>query len=489
MKFRFLGAFFVFFWLQEPGFCGILPADLVWFISLGIVGWFPRQVVGVTEEGDFKRVLPNSGESPFCSDGWRCLPKIFSHRKEKVMKKKLFFVLLAIMMSLLLCYPAVAANRAGAGSVTPFIGGYNFDGDEHLDKAILYGFRMGYNFTKHWTLEGVLTYAEADGRRHCKQWGHIGSGGYDGTHEGGLINNMGCVKSDSGDAKMVGYKMEVLYNFLPDGMIVPFVAAGVGGRHMNWDDRSNDNDFVVDYGAGVKIFFAEDWAVRGDIRHIYVTDENVNNVEYGIGISYFFGGKKEQAPPPPPPPKPEPAPFVEPDSDGDGVIDRLDQCPDTPAGVIVDEVGCPIDTDRDGVPDYLDKCPDTPIELKVDKDGCPIRVTINLNVLFDFDKSDVKPKYHSEIKRVADYMNAYPWEKATLEGHTDSRGTDAYNQKLSQRRVDAIKNYLVDKFGIGADRLTAVGYGESRPIATNDTDEGRQLNRRVQAVMETYIRR
>ncbi|NLN60397.1 MAG: OmpA family protein, partial [Deltaproteobacteria bacterium] len=72
---------------------------------------------------------------------------------------------------------------------------------------------------------------------------------------------------------------------------------------------------------------------------------------------------------------------------------------------------------------------------------------------------------------------------------TDSRGTDAYNQKLSQRRVDAIKNYLVDKFGIDADRLTAVGYGKSRPIATNDTDEGRQLNRRVQAVMETYIRR
>ena len=179
----------------------------------------------------------------------------------------------------------------------------------------------------------------------------------------------------------------------------------------------------------------------------------------------------------------------EPDTDGDGVIDKLDQCPDTPAGVKVDEVGCPLDTDKDGVYDYLDKCPDTPIELKVDKDGCPMKVTINLNVLFDFDKSDIKPKFHDEIKRVADYMNAYPWEKATLEGHTDSKGTDAYNEKLSQRRVDAVMKYLVEKFGISADRLKAVGYGESKPIATNDTDEGRQLNRRVQAVMETYIRK
>lgn len=181
--------------------------------------------------------------------------------------------------------------------------------------------------------------------------------------------------------------------------------------------------------------------------------------------------------------------VVEPDTDGDGVIDKLDQCPDTPAGVKVDAVGCPLDSDKDGVYDYLDKCPDTPIDLKVDKDGCPIKVTINLNVLFDFDKADVKPQYHDEIKRLADYMNAYPWEKATLEGHTDSKGTDVYNEKLSQRRVDAIKAYLVEKFGIKADRLKAIGYGESKPIATNDTDEGRQLNRRVQAVMETYIKK
>lgn len=397
------------------------------------------------------------------------------------MKRKMVFLLFAVMLSLILCAPSMAANRAGAWSVTPFIGGYNFDSDEDIDDAVLYGMRMGYNFTKNWALEGVLTYADSE--RDENVW----------VPGPGTTAPVGSWVRRSNDVDMYGYKLEVLYNFLPDGMFVPFVAAGAGGRYLEWDKGGSDHDFVLDYGAGLKIFFADWIALRGDIRHVYLPQEELNNVEYGVGLSFFFGGKKEVIPEPAPAPAPAPAPVVapvpEPDTDGDGVIDRLDQCPDTPAGVKVDAVGCPLDSDKDGVYDYLDKCPDTPIDLKVDKDGCPMKVTINLNVLFDFDKANVKPKYHNEIKRVADYMNAYPWEKATLEGHTCSLGTDAYNQKLSQRRVDNIKAYLVDKFGISADRLTAVGYGESKPIATNDTEEGRQLNRRVQAVMETYIRK
>ena len=344
------------------------------------------------------------------------------------MKKRWLTLMFMVALVLMLCTPVMAFNRAGAWSVTPFIGGYNFDSSEDLDTAFLYGFRMGYNFTQNWTLEGVLTYADANGdtERTYDQRGRL-------------------IDKSSNNADMFGYKAEVLYNFLiPDSIFVPFVAAGVGGRTMDYDDHGSETDLTLDYGVGLKIFFAEDWAVRADIRHVYVTDEEDNNFEYGVGLTYFFGGKKEAVVPPPPPPPP---PVVEPDTDRDGVIDKLDQCPDTPYGVKVDEVGCPIDSDKDGVPDYLDKCPDTPIELKVDKDGCPIKVTINLNVLFDFDKADIKPKYHDEIKRVADYMKAYPWEKATLEGHTDSKGTDAYNMKLSQRRVDAIKAYLVEKFG------------------------------------------
>ena len=110
--------------------------------------------------------------------------------------------------------------------------------------------------------------------------------------------------------------------------------------------------------------------------------------------------------------------------------------------------------------------------------------SIELKVLFDNDKSLVKPNYYPEVKRVADFMARHPEVSGTIEGHTDSNASDSYNLKLSQRRVDAVKQILIDKFGIESSRLNAIGYGESRPIATNATAEGRQQNRRVVAVFQ-----
>jgi len=107
---------------------------------------------------------------------------------------------------------------------------------------------------------------------------------------------------------------------------------------------------------------------------------------------------------------------------------------------------------------------------------------IELRVEFDTNKSFVRPAYHERIKEVADYMNRHSDVDVVIEGHTDSRGSDAYNQGLSQRRADSVRQYLIDKFGISASRLTAKGYGESKPIADNNTAQGRQRNRRVVAV-------
>lgn len=107
---------------------------------------------------------------------------------------------------------------------------------------------------------------------------------------------------------------------------------------------------------------------------------------------------------------------------------------------------------------------------------------IELKVLFDTDKSFVKKRYYSEIQRVAEYMSKYPQTTAVIEGHTDSRASKQYNVNLSQRRVSAVKAVLVKRYGVDASRLKAVGYGESRPIATNATAKGRQQNRRVIAV-------
>jgi OOP family OmpA-OmpF porin len=189
--------------------------------------------------------------------------------------------------------------------------------------------------------------------------------------------------------------------------------------------------------------------------------------------------------------------FLDKDSDRDGVGDSVDKCPDTPQGCPVDKDGCPLDSDGDGVIDCLDKCPDTPKGVAVDKDGCPpveekrpepaaavepkaeAPVMMTLHILFASDKYNIQPKYESEIKKVADYMKANPDVTAVVAGHTDSTHSNAYNKKLSQNRANAVKTALVEKYGIDASRIEAVGYGEDKPIATNKTKAGRQKNRRV----------
>jgi OOP family OmpA-OmpF porin len=114
----------------------------------------------------------------------------------------------------------------------------------------------------------------------------------------------------------------------------------------------------------------------------------------------------------------------------------------------------------------------------------PTLVTITLNVEFDTDKAVVKDKYRNEIKKVADFMKTYPNTTAVIEGHTDNVGTAEYNQKLSDARANSVRQYLINNFGIKASRLTAVGYGLTKPIASNNTEEGQQKNRRVQAVIK-----
>ncbi|MGD9731332.1 MAG: OmpA family protein [Desulfamplus sp.] len=169
------------------------------------------------------------------------------------------------------------------------------------------------------------------------------------------------------------------------------------------------------------------------------------------------------------------APVVINDSDNDGVPDDRDKCPDTPPGVEVDADGCPLDTDGDGVPDYLDKCPGTPVGAKVNPMGCWVLG----DLLFDFDKSDIKPSGYADLDNVVDILHQNPNLRVDIQGHTDSKGTDAYNQALSMRRAQSVKAYLVKK-GISTDRLKCEGYGESMPAASNDTEFGRSLNRRVQ---------
>lgn len=193
----------------------------------------------------------------------------------------------------------------------------------------------------------------------------------------------------------------------------------------------------------------------------------------------------------PRPPAPLP-PIVVADGDQDGVPDNLDLCPDTAAGVGVDEKGCPLDTDLDGVINAQDACPDTPPRTVVDAQGCPVQValavvlpepamTFYLGYLPN--ETEVRNDFAAEMERMADFIKANPEKRFVIEGHTDSIGNDADNMKLSLLRAEKIRTYLSDKKGIPASLLEARGFGESNPIADNNTQEGRSQNRRVVIVV------
>ena len=205
------------------------------------------------------------------------------------------------------------------------------------------------------------------------------------------------------------------------------------------------------------------------------------------------------------------------DADADGVCDGLDKCADTPKGVKVDATGCPLDADADGVPDYKDKCADTPKVCKVDANGCPLdsdkdgvcdgldkcadtpagkkvdatgcpisefipepeKPVVLYGIHFEFNKSLLKADSKTILDQVAASLIARPDVKVEIGGHCDSKGSDAYNLKLSNERADAVMQYLISK-GVKTDNLTAKGYGETQPIGDNNTDEGQAKNRRVE---------
>ncbi len=394
--------------------------------------------------------------------------------------------------------------KLGSFSLIPSIGGYVFAGAQGLKHNILYGFGFGYRFNRHWTGEALFNYVRTE------------------TDPGGV------------DVDAWLYRLEGLYHFFPHKKLVPYFAAGIGALSLDPVGGTKDTDFLISYGLGLKYFFSNRIALRSDLRHVIPFDDPHHNLAASIGIEFLIGGQKKAPSITPTAPKDSDGdgiydsadkcpntpmgvrveisgcPF---DSDGDGIDDYLDKCPGTPAGALVDRFGCPtdgdgdgvyddsdkcpntpegssvdkmgcaLDVDEDGVFDYFDKCPDTPAGLTVDQNGCPIfqkeKKSIRFNIEFDPDKAEIKPIYHDQIQQVADFLKTYPETEMVIEGHTDNVGPADYNLKLSQRRAESVKRFLIDNFGIGSNRLKAKGYGEKRRIASNATQAGRQRNRRV----------
>jgi len=268
----------------------------------------------------------------------------------------------------------------------------------------------------------------------------------------------------------------------------PYVLLALSGIGLDDfpDSNGQDSTFGFKIGAGIETELRGDLTIAPEIAYLQATKlgNNVHDFHAIIGslnLNYYFGRKWEKEEPA----KTAAAPK---DSDGDGVYDSSDNCPTTPSGRKVDAKGCQLDSDGDGVLDYDDKCPSTPKGTHVDAKGCRVivkgeKVSISLEVEFETAKHEVRTQYHGKIQKVADFMKKYPGTSAEIEGHTDNRGDEGYNVGLSQRRSDSVRQYLIDNFGIEAGRLSAKGYGPSKPIAGNETADGRQKNRRVVATI------
>lgn len=275
-----------------------------------------------------------------------------------------------------------------------------------------------------------------------------------------------------------------------------FLSGGLGAINVNTDYGPDFTRPLMSLGIGQAWEVGTNDALRWEIR----TDQSfgnstlpgsaLNNIQALVGYSWGVG-----------------APA---DTDGDGVADRNDLCPGTPAGVKVDAKGCPLDSDGDGLTDDKDKCPTVYAKTA---DGCPPppppatvpepiaapapmaapaptpapepapapKKLVLEGVNFANDKATLLPAAISVLDQVAQTLKEWGNVKVEVAGHTDSNNTDAYNQKLSQRRAQSVCDYLISK-GVDATRLKPVGYGESQPIADNNTEEGRFKNRRVELI-------
>lgn len=299
------------------------------------------------------------------------------------------------------------------------------------------------------------------------------------------------------------FSFNLLRVFYREDRISPYFLIGV-----DWIDVSSADPVwnVSDKGLSLGVGLLSDLtrnggvALRSEVRMRTQFHDNftVNDVVATLGLQFPLGSP--YAPPPAPAPSDSdgdgvidsqdrcpgtPAGRVvnsqgcELDADGDGVVDGVDQCPNTPAGAPVDAVGCPLDSDGDGVPDYKDRCPDTPAGDRVDVNGCTLQSVITLRgVNFELNSADLTTQSSDVLDEAAATLNKHPDLDVEVAGYTDSTGEASYNEGLSQRRAESVMNYLTGR-SVTSDRLSAKGYGESNPVASNETNEGRAENRRV----------
>lgn len=371
---------------------------------------------------------------------------------------------------------------------------------------------LGRNFAENWAIELNLVGNQLDGFDETNQWG-VG------------IDLLRSFNQRGRFSPYVGVGTGFMKTQIVQGVSNNPALAGLA------TSRSDDENAFAHVAGGFLAQLGQSRAkLRGDVRYRadLADPDSFNDIVFNLGFVVPFGAPAE--------------PPVY-DSDGDGVIDGTDQCPGTPGGATVDSRGCELDRDADGVPDSRDACPDTRAGARVDGKGCEVerdsdrdgvkdasdrcpntprntkvdaygcktigdadgdgvldnrdrcpntskgaRVDVNgcefkeeiqlRGVTFETNSATLTSTSLTILNDAAATLERNDDIRVEAQGHTDSQGADSYNLGLSQRRAEAVRDYLIRR-GVDASRITAKGYGETQPVASNANADGRAENRRV----------
>ena len=357
---------------------------------------------------------------------------------------------------------ALAQQQEGF-TITPSIGHYNMDNDRNTKDDQAYSLGLGYQFNNPWTVEFV--YLNADS------------------------------KQNGADVDVDQYRLDGLYH-LPNIStlnLTPYLAAGVGTADFS---NGGNNNTQVNAGGGLKYAINDTVSLRADFRLVDdVEDHHLDNVT-SLGVQMTFGSPSKTStsndggytqveqtytqnePEPAQSPQPQQAETVQPDvvySDQTAQDDTVAASPMTedtkePTNEMVQDETVAASPMAEEAPEQTEEMAEPPGKI---------------NIQFGINQTKVEQKFYPEIEKIAVFLQDNPGSTVVIEGHTDDTGATSYNQTVSEKRAQSVADVLINTFQVDDARVEAIGYGEERPFVENDTEEHREANRRIVAIIST----
>jgi OOP family OmpA-OmpF porin len=359
------------------------------------------------------------------------------------------------MLRIAAAAPLLAAPFANANSMPDqyfYVGGqiahtFYYDNkvakpQDGLDNVNFFGGQVGWRFHPNWSAQ--VTYQNVENDAESK---------YDTGLRLDVTNIYASLRYHFNNVSILGFEPYAGLNLGNQNFEVLTASANIGPEGEDADDFTSGIEF------GVQRMFADLVVLDLGSRTAYNDDTYHFESSIYAGINLAFGVRRDE------------------------VKEEVYVAPEPDPSMI--------DSDGDGVPDYRDRCPNTPAGAVVDEDGCQVYETLDQRetsvIYFGFDRADIQEQFTGELAQVAELLKAGEEGTVVLEGHTDSTGPAEYNMGLSERRAAAVKKLLTETYGISADHIEVRAFGETQPIADNDTEEGRAKNRRVDISVETSV--